>query len=199
MGFRRPLRASASPGAVASVPFPPMRKTLITLLLPALATWAAAPAAADVGTKIIERCTHGQSISGFSQQDYQRALRETTAEVNEYSDCVNLIHKAQLAAAGRGGAGAGGSGTGGPGGLTANVPPPTPAEQQALQSAHSSGATPVQVGAQTVAPGVVHADISSAVSALPTPLLALLAFLLAGALFILARAIRDRVIARRDS
>jgi hypothetical protein len=169
------------------------RRTLTTVLLLTLAVWPAAPAGADVGTKIIERCTHGQSIAGFSQQDYRRALQETTAEVNEYSDCVNLIHKAQLAAAGRGGAGATGAGAGSAGGLTANVAPPTPAEQQALQAAHSTGATPVQVGAQTVAPGVVHANIASAVNSLPTPLLALLAFLLVGALLILARAIRDRV------
>jgi Tfp pilus assembly protein FimV len=176
-----------------------MRKTLPTLLLAlALMAWPAVPLAhADVGTKIIERCTHGQSIAGFSQQDYRRALEETTAEVNEYSDCVNLIHKAQLAAAGRGGASGGGTGTGG-GGLTANVAPPTPAEQRALQAAHSSGATPVKVGGQTVAPGVVHANIASAVSSLPTPLLALLAFLLAGALSILARAIRERVSTHRE-
>jgi len=175
------------------------RRIFITLLTLALAAWPAAPASADVGTKIIERCTHGQSIAGFSQQDYRRALQETTAEVNEYSDCVNLIHKAQLAAAGRGDAGAGGNGTGSAGGLTANVAPPTPAEQQALQAAHSSGATPVQVGGQTVAPGVVHANIASAASSLPTPLLALLALLLAGALYILARTIRDRVGTHRDS
>lgn len=178
-----------------------MRKPLMTLLVLALAAaLQAAPAGADVGTKIIERCTHGQSIAGFSQQDYRRALEETTAEVNEYSDCVNLIHKAQLAAAGRGAAGGGGgTGPGSVGALSANVAPPTPAEQQALQSAHSSGATPVQVGAHTVAPGVVHADIASAASSLPTPLLALLAFLLGGGLFILARAIRERVGADRDS
>jgi hypothetical protein len=173
-------------------------KTLPALVL-VLASWPTASASADVGTKIIERCTHGQSIAGFSQQDYRRALEETTAEVNEYSDCVNLIHKAQLAAAGGGGAGGSGSGGGSASGLTANVPPPTPAEQQALQAAHSSGATPVQVGGQTVAPGVVHANIASAASSLPTPLLVLLAFLLGGALFILARTVRERVGAERDS
>ncbi len=97
-----------------------------------LAAWPAAGAAqADVGTQIIERCTHGQSLGGFSQQDYRQALEETPAEVNEYSDCVNRIHKAQLAAAGRGGAGSSG---GSSGTLTANVPPPTPAEQQTLQA-----------------------------------------------------------------
>jgi hypothetical protein len=165
-----------------------------TLLALALMMWPAAAAQADVGTQIIERCTHGQSIAGFSQQDYRRALEETTAEVSEYSDCVNLIHQAQLTAAGRGAGGA----AGGVSGLTANVPPPTPAEQQALQTVHSTGSKPVRVGSQSVVPGVVHANIASAVNSLPTPLLALLAFLLAGALSILARAVRERVRTRRD-
>ncbi len=144
-----------------------------------------------MGTQIIERCTQGQSIAGYTQQDYRRALEETTAEVNEYSDCVNRIHQAQLAAAGRGGAGSSG---GSSGTLTANVPPPTPAEQQTLQSTvHNTGSKPVSVGNESVVPGVVHANIASAVSSLPTSLLALLAFLLAGALYILARTVRERV------
>jgi hypothetical protein len=190
-----------SPEVVASVRCLPMRRTFrgtltTSLLLAAVAIWPAASAQADVGTQIIERCTHGQSIAGYTQQDYRKALEETTAEVNEYSPCLNLIHQAQLAAAGRHGSGTGGGA--GVSGLTANVPPPTPAEQQALQTAHSTGSKPVSVGGQKVVPGVVvHANIASAVNALPTPLLALLAFLLVGALSILARGVRERVRTRR--
>ena len=58
---------------------------------------------ADIGAKIIERCTHGESLGGFSQQAYRRALKELPTEVEEYSDCANLIRRAQLAASGRGG------------------------------------------------------------------------------------------------
>src|SRR5215831_1238674 len=77
-------------------------------------------ARADVGATIINRCTHGQSLGGFSQQDYQRALQELPTEVEEYSECGNLIRRAQLAAAG-GGAGSGvGAGAGaGPGAAVA--------------------------------------------------------------------------------
>jgi hypothetical protein len=168
----------------------------VAVVLAALAALAvgAAPARADVGATIIERCTNGQSLSGFSQQAYGKALQEMPAEVSEYSDCVNLIHKAELAAAGGQGAGIA---AGGQGALTANVAPPTPAEQQVLQSAHRGAAAPVRIDGQTVDPGVVHANIASAVSSLPTPLLALLALLGACALAILARAIRDRVRAGR--
>ena len=60
-----------------------------------------------MGATIINRCTHGQSLSGFSQQAYRRALQELPTEVEEYSDCANLIRRAQLAAAGGAGGGAG--------------------------------------------------------------------------------------------
>jgi hypothetical protein len=180
-----------------------MRQMTMRLVLGSLAVLAVlaasspAPAGADVGATIIERCTHGQSLSGFSQQAYRKALQEVTAEVNEYSECSNLIRKAELSAAGRG-VGAAGGGGGAPSTLTVNVPPPTPAEQHTLQQVtRGAGATPVRVGAQTVVPGVVHANIASAVNSLPTPLLALLAFMLTIALLVLGRAVRDRVSAAR--
>jgi hypothetical protein len=144
---------------------------------------------ADVGEKIIERCTHGQSISGFSQQAYRRALQELPTEVEEYSDCANLIRRAQLAAAG----GQGGSGAGGP--LVAT--PLTSSERRALLGVPKTGAAPLRVGGKLVQPGVVHPNVASALSSLPDPLLALLAFLLACVLAVGARAVTRRVIARR--
>jgi hypothetical protein len=46
-------------------------------------------------------------------------------------------------------------------------------------AAAQSGSAPVGLGGSTIPPGVVHADVASAFSTLPTPLLVLLAFLLA--------------------
>jgi hypothetical protein len=67
-------------------------------LAAALLVLASPPSArADVGATIIERCTHGQSLAGFSQQDYALALQELTSEVEQYSDCGNLIRQAQQA------------------------------------------------------------------------------------------------------
>jgi hypothetical protein len=62
----------------------------------------------------------------------------------------------------------------------------------------TSGAKPLSIGGQVVHPGVVHANIASAFSALPDPLLALLAFLLACALTLGGRAIGRSVRARRS-
>ncbi|HUA75324.1 MAG TPA: hypothetical protein VL988_11250 [Solirubrobacteraceae bacterium] len=150
----------------------------------------AATASADTGAKIIERCTHGQSLSGFSQKDYRRALQELPTEVEEYSDCGNLIRRAQLAALSNGGGGGSGPST--------PSAPLTPAEQRAVAQAPKEGAAPQKVGDQLISPGVVHADVASALSTLPAPLLAVLALLLACAVALGGRAVYERVRARAD-
>jgi hypothetical protein len=166
------------------------RLGLIAALLAATSLAVAAPASADVGETIIQRCTHGQSLSGFSQGAYDRALKELSADAEEYTDCAALIRQAQLAAAGGGGGGG------------AAVPVPiaaTASEQRAIARAGThAGAAPVKVGAQLIHPGVVHANVASALSTLPTPLLALIAFLLASALAFAGGALRNRIRARRS-
>jgi hypothetical protein len=164
--------------------------TIVALALLA----SAAPAAGDVGATIINRCTHGQSLSGFSQQAYKRALQELPADVEEYSDCASMIRRAQLAAAGasRGGGAAAG-------GAPVTATPLTPAEKTAISHLPHNAPPPLRVGNDVVHPGVVHANISSAFSSLPDPLLAILALTLACALAFGGRALRDRVRARRPS
>ncbi len=160
----------------------------------AIVLLAAASASALDTKKIFEECGNSQVPTGFSQQAYDQALKHMPAELAEYSECPYLIHKAQrLAAAGNGGGGSGGIGGGSP---TA-VAPPTAAEQRTLEHLTHSAAPPVKVGEEVIHPGVVHVDIASAVGNLPTPLLALLAFLLAGALLALGRVAFAHVRARR--
>ena len=148
----------------------------------------AVPAQADIGEKIILKCTHGESLSGFSQKDYNKALKELETSSEEYTDCASLIHKAQLAAAGAG------KGTGAGGGPAAKAATPaTPAERRELSRAPHAGSTPLRVGSQIIRPGVVPVDIASALSSLPNPLLVILAFLLACALALAGGALRNRV------
>jgi hypothetical protein len=147
-----------------------------------LAAGIASPARASVGETIILRCTHGQSLSGFSQQAYSEALKDLTADAREYTECASLIRQAQLAAAtGRGGG-------------SAPVTPilPTASEQRAISHASRAAPTPIRIGGALVHPGVVHANIASAFSSLPTPLLATVIFLLACLLALGGRALRDR-------
>lgn len=160
----------------------------------------APPAFAGAGQAIIEKCVNGEPFSGYTQSDYREAFKHLSPETIEYSPCANLIRKAELAAAG------GGTGTSAGTAGSRVALPLTPTEQQAVKSAHSShGASPVTVGDEPIRPGVVHANIASAVNTLPHSLFALLAFLLAGALacalrgVLAAGEVRKRVIARRNS
>jgi hypothetical protein len=154
----------------------------------AIALLSSAPAAsADIGETIIQRCTHGQSLAGFSQGAYSRALKELSADAEEYTDCAQLIRQAQLAAA-----------SGHAGAVAGPVPIlATPGEQRAIAHAAHAGAGPVRVGSQLIHPGVVHANIASAISSLPTPLLATIAFLLACLIAFAGSVLRNRVRARR--
>src|ERR1039458_8059086 len=113
--LRGACHARTLPGALVAlrrsdmrIAFPKRRLALISRLAPVAALVVMclsvpAAAGADVGATIISRCTNGESLSGFSQSAYRRALQELPTEVEEYSDCANLIRRAQLAAAGQGG------------------------------------------------------------------------------------------------
>jgi len=150
---------------------------------------AAAPAGADTGQTIINRCIHGKSLSGFTQQDYQRALQELPTEVEEYSNCASLIHAAQLAAA----AGDRGEARG----TVATAV--SPSEQTSIDRVSRVASPPLRIGGETVDPGVVHANVASALSSLPDSLLAVLAFLLACAFFTAGGALRKLVRDRNHS
>jgi hypothetical protein len=153
-----------------------------------LAAGIASPASAtSVGETIVLRCTHGQSLSGFSQQAYSEALKDLTADAREYTECGSLIRQAQLAAA---------TGRGAAGGAPAVPIPPSPSEQRAIAHATHAGPIPVRIGGALVHPGVVHANIASAFGSLPTPLLATVIFLLACLLLVGGGALRNRF---RDS
>jgi hypothetical protein len=171
----------------------PVRSGVFTALLVATVLVLAGPARADIGETIILRCTHGQSLSGFSQSDYRKALKELSADAEEYSDCSSLIRRAQQAAAAGGGRGGGTTSTAAPVAIA-----PTASEQRSIAHAKGAGAGPVSLGGHVIHPGVVHVDVASALSSLPTPVLATLAFLLACLLLIVGGAIRNRVRAGRS-
>ncbi len=156
-----------------------------------------APAArADIGEKIILRCTHKESLSGFPPQAYSRALKELSADAEEYTDCGSMIRQAQVAAAaghGSGGGSTAGLSTAGPVATAAS-----PSEQQAVVRAAHDIAAPVHFGGQLIRPGVVHASVASAFSTLPTPLLATLALMLVCLLVVAGDAARKRIRAGRS-
>jgi hypothetical protein len=156
-----------------------------------LSAVGAAPAAAEsAGEQIVEKCGHHESVGGYTQHQYEEALKDMSTATREYSACESEIRKAELGAVPGGIGGIGG-------GAVGSTPLPlTPSEQKAVQRAHKHGAGAVQVGAEPIRPGVVKANIASTVNALPHSLFALLALLAGAALTLAAWEVRKRV--RRD-
>lgn len=170
-----------------------LRSAVLTALLATALLVIAQPARADVGETIILRCTHQESVSGFSQSAYRQALKELNADLEEYaSECSSLIRQAQEAAAGARGGASGSSGSG----AAAVAIAATPAEQRAITHAQSSSPEPVKLKGAIIHPGVVHVGIASALNSMPTPLLVILGFLLACLALVMGGALRKRVRAR---
>ncbi len=166
---------------------PIARTAALCTLLVALLVASAAPASANIGETILLRCTHNESLSGYSQSDYREALKELSADAEEYSGCSLRIHEAQLAAA------SGAHGGGGPGAATPTAVTTTPAQKRAIAHAVHASPEPVRLSGGVIHPGVVHTDISSALSSLPTPLLVTLAFLLVCLLAVIGGSLTKRV------
>jgi len=167
---------------------------LIVISLAMLTLFAGAPSAqASEASQIVEKCAKKEPFGGYSQKAYREALKQPLPTiVVEYTACAEEIRKAELAAAGGGGATASATS---PAGVPLAL---TPTEQKAVQNAHQSGATPVRVGDEPISPGVVHANIASAVNTLPHSLFAVLALMLAAAVGMTIGEVRKRVRSRRD-
>jgi hypothetical protein len=181
-------RGVRHPAGTRRGPSPTSRGVTLALAA-ALLLLLAVPASASEVTKIYEDCGIEKLPTGFSQQAYNQAMKQMPPELAEYDNCPDLIQKAQLARA------TSSQGAGSPS-AAASSAPPTPTEQHTLERIPHASAPPVQVGGEVIHPGVVHVNLASAVNKLPTPLLALLAFLLACALTAIAwtahRRIRQR-------
>ena len=137
--------------------------------------------AGDVGQQIITRCLQDQSLGGFTQAAYGKALKELQRDERR----VQRLRSPDP------------SGTegrrvrqrcrqrhlGGRRRSDGDRCDRRDADRAARDRPRRPvGSAPVSLGnGQVVHPGVVHADIASAFSTLPGPLLAVLAFLLAAA------------------
>jgi hypothetical protein len=176
-----------------------MRRLLITAVLGCLLLPAAAWASSDA---VIKDCTDDGVIQGhYSQQDYKNALNNLPTDVDEYTDCRDVIKRAQLGGTG-GGPGGGGTG-GGPGGGGASgggdpLATATPAERAALAKAQAGGASkPVRIGGKLVQPGKLGFGGLGSPTTLPGSLIAVLVALGIAAAAAGATYVRNRVIARR--
>lgn len=187
--------------------------------LAALALLAAAPTAALADNASLYRdCQDGRIDAKYSQKEFSDALRSIPTDVDEYTDCRDVISRARLGAAGRksGGKNNGTAAGGGAGADGGAAPPPssaaanagksaaeilgtaTPAEQAAVTKAvEQSGSAPVQVGDEAVSPDSAGLSPAGAANVVPTPLVVALVLLGLGIAAGGAQTIRSRVLARR--
>ena len=189
-----------------------MTRRLIPTLVAALALAVPATSFAD-GAAVIRDCgDDGKLSKRYSQKEYRDALRDMPTDVDEYTDCRDVIRDARLANAGGGGGGStGGGGTGGVAGgggiddptagagglLTDPLKDASPAERDAVTRAVQGGGKPVTVGGKVVEPGQVGLGALSNGGALPGPLVGVLVLLAAALLAGLAILGRRFVAARR--
>ena len=205
---------------------PLMRLTLRRILIPLLVALAAVPVTASAaGRDVLRDCNdNGRLDKQYSQGDYADALKNIPTDLDEYTNCRDVIRRAQLGrASGSGGGGsssgsgnpgatagaAGAGGGGGTGGAIGELPAPSssqsvteealatasPQEREALAEATVGGRSPVEIGGATIRPGDLGLSSSST---LPTPLVAALILLGVGALAGGGLAARQRVRAGRS-
>jgi hypothetical protein len=153
-----------------------MTRVLQTLIVLVAMCVLAVPAAQAGYKDVIRDCAQdGRLDKKYSDAELIKAKKNLPADLNEYSDCRDVIGAA-IGGAGKHGGG-GGSGGGSSGGAATGGPPVAQAaraqDKNALAKiAHSARKPSVKVGDQTVAPGKNGLfSTASAENGLPLPLL----------------------------
>ena len=175
-----------------------MRPLLLALALLAVLAPAASAASRN---QIIRDCADDGRLNGnYSAGEIRDARQNLPADVDEYTDCRDVLRRAELGDAGAGGTGggaAGGGGTGAPGQPGGPLTPASPEEERALAAARQEAGGPVDVAGRKVLPGASGFAAYAARHELPWPLIAALALLGVAAVAAATPAIRRRVLNRR--
>lgn len=172
-----------------------MPRTALIALLALLVV--AGPALADsTRNKILRECQNGRLTGDYTAREIRDARNNIPDDLDQYTDCRDVLSRAllNLAGGGSGGGGdtgalGGGGGAGGLGGGDGGTPltPSTEADRQALEHAATGGAQPVEIAGKPLTPGTAaHGND------LPSTLLAMLMLLAAAAAAALAPFARRR-------
>jgi hypothetical protein len=183
---------------------------LLSLLLVALVALAVAPAAASASVdELLLDCQDGRIDKRYADADYRGALADMPVDVDEYSNCRELIRSARQGVRGSGGTGPGSDFNGadgygalpaGEGGLPLGpdakpidpVGIASPEERREVEEARSRTTAPDPVAQRSVpaSAGVAPGDRGAE---LPVPLIVLLVLTGAGALAALVPRLKDLV------
>ena len=199
-------------------PHRPMRRVTAVLLTLVLCLLALPAVAGASGRSVVRDCTdNGRIDRPHSQKDYNDALRRLPSDVDEYTDCRQIIEQAKRrdarggsSSGGSGGSGGGGGGvSGGSGGGvpgaggsfgtfdTPTIPPASnvpanPAESGAIAQATQNGGAPVAVSGEPITPGGSGLTEAALRHDIPGPLLILIVLLGLGALGVTISGARAR-------
>jgi hypothetical protein len=136
--------------------------TVVACLLALFAT--ASPAQASTRNKIIKDCADDGVLQGsYSAAALRDARQHLPSDVAEYTDCADVLRRAEIPPSTGGGGGGGGTGaTGsgvdptaaaaGAGGGTLHTPQ-TDADRKALSDAAVAGSQPVKINGESIVPG----------------------------------------------
>ena len=180
-----------------------MPRTVLFACLLAMLVVAPAAQAQSTRSKILRECQEGRLTGDYSIREIRDARNNIPDDVDQYSDCRDVLSRALAARAGGsgasggtggggGGAGAGGAGGGGAGG--APLTPSTEEDQRALSDAAAGFDDPVEVDGRAVVPGAAGFAANAPRSALPSTLIVVLAMLAAVAAIGAAPFVRRRVL-----
>ena len=177
---------------------PPMRRLMLAVV--ALTLLVAPPAEAWTVNDVIRDCSKNGKLSHDYPPSLIRKARESLpADIDEYTDCRDLLSAPSTSSGNQGGGGNSGSGGGGgaatgsgggsggggggPSPSAASTPeapaaPPSPAELKALDAAKAGdGGEPVDVGGAPVTPGTAGMTTGAVDNGLPSALLVVLILL----------------------
>lgn len=78
-----------------------MIRSIVATTLALIVAWPASALADDASRALYDQCQSGRITGKFTQKQYKDALRNIQTDLEEYTDCADVIRRAQLAAAGR--------------------------------------------------------------------------------------------------
>jgi hypothetical protein len=167
---------------------------------------AAPTASAGVREKILRECQEGRITGNYTPGQLRDARKNIPTDIDEYSDCRDVLSRAALTGrGGSGGNGGGGGGTAAPGGVLPGGGDGTltyangKGEEKDLVKALQTAPQGATVGGEHLVPGASGLAADAARHGLPTSLLVALVLTGLCALAAAAPAVRRRVIARRQS
>jgi hypothetical protein len=172
------------------------------LTLSGLILLLAAPnASAGVREKILRECQNGRITGNYTPGQLRDARRHIPTDLDEYSDCRDVLARAGLSSGGASGGG-GGDGSAAPGGVQGSSSDElsyaaNQQEQDELTKALSDAPQGADVAGEKIVPGASGLAVDAASHGLPTTLitaLILLGLCLAAAM---APTVRRLVLARR--